>query len=69
MPRTRISAKVETIQPKWINKEEAMRYLGKSEKFLKTLRDEAEVSFSQYRNEIWYEVKSLDKFLERHKVI
>lgn len=44
-----------------------MKYLDKSDKFLKKLRDEGQVEYSEYGNAIWYSLKSIVRFLERHK--
>lgn len=61
--------KIEPVQKKWLSKDEAMSYLGCSEDFLKTLRDKALVSFSQFGNKmIWYELHSLERFILRHKI-
>ena len=67
MPRKRLSLQVEPVQKRWLNKEEAMKYLGVSDKYLKKLRDEAMLSFSMYGNMIWYDINSIDKFILRHK--
>lgn len=67
MPRKRLSLQVESVQKRWLNKEEAMKYLGVSDKYLKKLRDEAMLSFSMYGNMIWYDINSIDKFILRHK--
>lgn len=62
--------KIEPVQKKWLSKDEAMAYLGCSEDFLKTLRDRALVSFSQFGNKmIWYDLQSLERFVCKHKVI
>lgn len=62
--------KVEPVSKRWLSKVEAMAYLGCSEDFLKTLRDRALVSFSQFGSKmIWYDLQSLEKFVMKHKVI
>lgn len=62
--------KVESAPKRWLNKNEAMNYLGVSEDFLDKLRNEALVSFSQFgRRMIWYDIESLDQFIKEHKVI
>lgn len=68
MGRTRVSLKVEPTQKRWLNKKEAMAYLG-VEDFLATLRHNALVSFSQYGKMIWYDISSIDRFLNENKVI
>ena len=70
MPNKKNIGKVESISKKWLNGKEAAAYLGCSLDFLEILRNKAEISFSRYGNKmIWYEVTSIDKFLNRNKVI
>lgn len=61
--------KIEPINKTWLSKSEAQTYLGCSGDFLESLRNKAEVSFSKYGQKIWYELRSLDRFLERNRVI
>ena len=51
------------------SKTEAIAYLGCSEDFLRSLREKAELSFSKFGSMIWYELRSIDRFLERNKVV
>lgn len=60
--------KIEPIVKTWLSKDEAQTYLGCSEDFLESLRNKAEVSFSKYGSKIWYELRSLERFLERNRV-
>lgn len=70
MSRQKFIGKVVDIQKKWLSAAEAKAYLGCSDDFLRKLRDEALVSFSQFgRNMYWYELNSLEKFILKHKVI
>lgn len=70
MPRTKVQAKVEPVPKRWLNKQEAMAYLGVGEDFLDRLRDEALVSFSQFGSRmIWYDLASLDRFVLKNKVV
>lgn len=66
---TRIVGKVEPVKKTWLSKDEAMGYLGCSEDYLRTLRENAELTFARHKNMIWYELKSLDRYLARHIVI
>ena len=67
MPRTRQIVKVEPVQKKWLNKEEAKKYLGCTDKFLQILRNEAQITFARYGSKMyWYELSSLDRFLQKH---
>lgn len=69
MARERKTGKVEPIQKTWLSKSEAIAYLGCSEDFLRALRDKAELSFSKFGTMIWYELRSIDRFIERNKVV
>lgn len=69
MANKRIVGKIEPVTKKWLSGKEAVAYLGCSLDFLETLRNNAEVSFSQYKRMIWYELRSLDRFLEKNKVV
>lgn len=69
MGRTKTVAKVVPAEKRWLNKQEAMAYLGCGEDFLDRLRNEALVSFSQFGGRmIWYDLASLDKFVIKNKV-
>ena len=46
-----------------------MAYLGVSEDYLMTLRNAAEISFSQRERMIWYDLASIERFLTRNKVV
>ena len=48
MPRIRQIVQVEPVPKKWLNKEEAKKYLGCTDKFLQTLRNEAQITFARY---------------------
>jgi hypothetical protein len=48
MGRTRVTGKVEPIVKKWLSKDEAKSYIGCSDDFLRTLREKALISFSQF---------------------
>lgn len=69
MPRTRKTIQVEPAPKRWLNKQEAMKYLGCGEDFLDTLRSKALIHFYQYGKTIWYELKDLDQFILRCKQI
>lgn len=69
MGRIRTTVKVEPAPKRWLNKQEAMAYLGVGEDFLDRLRNEALVSFSQFGRKIWYDMASLDRFVLKNKVI
>jgi len=69
MARPRKTVKVEAIEKRWLNKQEALAYLGCGERYLAKLRDEAKVSFSRDGKMIWYDLRSLDLFISRNKVV
>lgn len=68
MPRLpKAPMQVQPVQKRWLNKEEAMKYLGCSADFLQTLREEAQITFARYGSKMyWYELSSLDRFLQKH---
>ena len=67
MPRN--TGKVQPVQKVWLSKDESMAYLGCSDDFLLSLRNNAEISFARYRNTIWYDLQSIERFMKRNKVI
>ncbi|WP_289292536.1 MULTISPECIES: DNA-binding protein [Bacteroides] len=69
MGRTRKTVKVEPAPKRWLNKQEAMAYLGVGEDYLQGLRENAEVSFYQKGRMIWYELAGLDRFVLKNKVV
>ena len=69
MGRTRVTGKVEPIVKKWLSKDEAKSYIGCSDDFLRTLREKALISFSQFGKMIWYDLSSIDRFIQSNKVV
>ncbi len=70
MGRTKSVGKVEPVNKLWLSAKEAMAYLGCSDKLLEKLRNNAEISFSQYnKRTIWYDLKSIERFIERNRVV
>ena len=61
--------KIEPVPKIWLNKGEAMAYLGCSPDYLEKLRITAEVSFAKDGKMIWYNLESINRFLNRKKVI
>ena len=61
--------KVESIQKVWLSKDEAMAYLGCSADYLQTLRNTAQISFSQIGKMIWYDLRSINRMLEKNRVV
>ena len=68
MGRTRTTVKIESAPKRWLNKQEAMAYLGVGEDYLSKLRNNADISFSQDGRMIWYDIASLDRFILKNKV-
>lgn len=68
MGRTKLQAKVESVPKRWLNKQEAMAYLGVGEDYLAKLRNEAKISFYQEGRMIWYDLASIDRFVLKNKV-
>lgn len=70
MGRLRSVGKVEPVAKLWLSAKEAMAYLGCGEKLLEKLRNNAEISFSKYdRRTIWYELRSIERFIEKNRVV
>ena len=70
MGRTKTLGKIEPVAKKWLSKDEAKSYIGCSDDFLQTLREKALVSFSQFGSKmIWYDLSSIDRFIQSNKVI
>lgn len=64
-----VAGKVMPIKKRWLNTQEAMRYLGCSRKYLAQLRDSGEIRYSMYNNRaVWHDVDSIDYFIHRHIV-
>lgn len=64
------TGKIVPVAKVWLSKDEAMAYLGCSDKFLTTLRDKAEVAFARYGNKMyWYELGSIERFIKRNTVL
>ncbi|WP_300701260.1 DNA-binding protein [Bacteroides sp.] len=61
--------KIEPIQKLWLSKDEAMAYLGCSGDYLDKLRGSAQISFAKDGKMIWYNLESINRFLNRMKVI
>ena len=70
MGRTRTTVKVEPVPKRWLNKQEAMSYLGVGEDYLTKLRNEAKIHFYMASDgkKIWYEQKELDRYVQSCKV-
>lgn len=63
------SGKVQPVIKIWLSREEALAYLGCADDYLRKIRDSGQISFSRDGKMIWYNLNSLNRFLERNKVI
>ncbi len=61
--------KIESVMKLWLSRDEAMAYLGCSADYLDKLRNNAQVSFAKDGKMIWYNLESINRFLNRMKVI
>ncbi len=61
--------KIESVPKLWLSKDEAMAYLGCSVDYLDKLRANAQISFAKDGKMIWYNLESINRFLNRMKVI
>lgn len=57
------------VEPVWVGKEDAMRLLSCGENYLNQLRYDAKIGFAQEGKKIWYEVKSLNRYIEKHRIV
>ena len=59
------------VEKVYLSTSEVMKYLDCSEDFIRELRDKALISFYRFENstKIWYEKVSIDKFIQKCKVI
>ena len=68
----RTIGQVAAVQKIWLSAQEAQNYLGCKKDFLRQIRENPDnrISFSRYGNKtFWYDVRSLQRFIERNKVI
>ena len=66
---TKKTGKIQEVEKIWLSKNEAQADLGCSDDFLTRLRNEAQISFSQFGKMIWYDLRSIERFLNRNKVV
>lgn len=69
MAKEKTIGKVQPIEKVWLSKDEAKAYLGCSDRYLRTLKEKAQISFSKYGNTIWYDKRSIERFILRNKVV
>ncbi|MBQ0074640.1 MAG: helix-turn-helix domain-containing protein [Prevotella sp.] len=60
---------VEEISKRWLSNPEAQKYLGVSAEFMKDLREQAKIHWYKRGKTIWYEIKDLDSFVLKGKVV
>lgn len=61
--------KVQPVNKIWLSREEAMCSLGCADDYLRKVRESGQVSFCRDGRMIWYNVNSLQRYIEKHKVI
>mgnify|MGYP006972494569 FL=1 len=66
---TRKTGKIEAVEKVWLSREEAKAYLGCSDDLLRDLRNNAEVGFAKFRNFVWYDLRSIERFMRRNTVV
>lgn len=63
-------AKVESVTKKWLSTAEVCSYLGGcSRDFVEALRENAEITFSKVGKMYFHELASIDRMLEKNKVL
>lgn len=68
MGRTRTTGKVEPVNKIWLSAREACAYLDCSLDFLETLRNKTPVKITRVGRMIWYDLASLNLFLDKNRV-
>lgn len=63
------SGKVQPVNKIWLSREETRAFLGCSDDYLRKVRESGQVSFCCDGRMIWYNVNSLQRYIEKHKVI
>lgn len=61
--------KVEEVKKLWLSAKEAKAYLDCSDEFLRKLRNNGSVIFSLCEGKYYYKLQSIEKMLERSRVI
>lgn len=67
--KLRTYGKVIPVNPVWVGKEEAMKLLACSESYLKKLKLSGKINFAQDGKMVWYEVLSINRYIENFRVI
>lgn len=69
MGRLRTYGKTAPVTKTWLSAQEACAYLGIKRDMLKRIRESGEVTFSRFGSKtIWYELASIDRFLQRNVI-
>ena len=59
---------IRELEKVWITNDEACELMNCTRDFLEALRDEAEIAWAKIGNRCYYEVASIQRMFERHKV-
>lgn len=59
---------IRELEKVWITTNEACELMNCSRDFLEGLRDEAELAWAKIAGRVYYEVASIHKMFERHRV-
>lgn len=59
---------IKELEKAWLTNDEACGLLNCSRDFLERLRDEAEVAFARIGGRCYYELASINRMFDRHKV-
>ena len=59
---------IRELEKVWITTEEACDLMNCSRGFLEDLRDDAEVAWARVAGKVYYEVASIHRMFERHRV-
>ena len=59
---------IRELEKVWITNDEACELMSCSREFLEGLRDEAEIAWAKIGGRVYYEVASIHRMFERHRV-
>lgn len=60
---------IRELEKVWITTDEACELMNCSRGFLEDLRDEAELAWAKVAGRVYYEVASIHRMFERHRVL
>jgi len=65
----RRAGKVQPVEKVWLSSREAKAYLDIKDDKLRSLRDSASISFTRIGSMYWHDKRSIDRLLEKNRVV